>query len=150
MTKIELPPIVKKFIDEKVICMEIPLLPCLYQNFEKMQEGYRYDPIKQCLLITDKPRSWGNSWYVIAQNALGDPFFVDINEENYPVYTAKHGMRGWKPIKISESIFQFFEILNKITNMNLTFPCSLSFLSDIIDLDNEFWMEVNEFCQEDE
>ena len=63
MTKIELPPIVKKFIDEKIICMEIPLLPCLYQNFEKMQEGYRYDPIKQCLLITDKPGSWGNGWY---------------------------------------------------------------------------------------
>lgn len=146
----EIPPIIKKFIDDKIVCPEIPLLPCIYGDFEKMQIGYRWNPIQKCSLVTNKPGGWKENWYVIAQNALGDPFFVDFTDKKYPVYTATHGMGDWNAIKIAESIVEFSKILNKIVGMNLIFPCSLTFLEGIIDLENEFWIEVNEVCQGDQ
>ena len=85
---------------------------------------------------------------MIAQNELRDPFFVDFHTENYPVYTAIHGTGGWKALKVSDSIYRFVEILNKINSVDLTFPCTLDFLSDMVDLKSEFWIEVNENCQE--
>lgn len=51
-------------------------------------------------------------------------------------------------MKVSDSIYRFVEILNKINSVDLTFPCALDFLSDMVDLKSEFWIEVNENCQE--
>lgn len=51
-------------------------------------------------------------------------------------------------MKVSDSIYRFVEILNKINSVDLTFPCTLDFLSDMVDLKSEFWIEVNENCQE--
>lgn len=144
---LKIPSVIENFIKMK-IHTKIPLLPCIYEDFEKMQIGYRWNPVQQCTLITNNTGSWQENWYVIAQNELGDPFFVDFTTENYPVYTAIHGRGGWKAFKVSDSICQFTEILNKINNTELTFPCSLNFLNDIIDLKSEFWIEVNESCQE--
>ena len=146
----KIPPIIDRFINAKIVCNQIPLLPCVYGDFEKMQMGYRWNPVQQCSLVTDKPGGWKESWYVIAQNVFGDPFFVDFNIENYPVYTATHGKGIWTEIKVTESIIQFIEILTTINEVDITFPCSLEFLSGMIDLDNEFWTEVSEACQEDE
>ncbi len=143
----QIPSVIESFIEMK-IHTQVPLLPCVYGDFDKMQMGYRWNPIQNCTLITKHTGSWQESWYVIAQNELGDPFFVDFKEENYPVYTATHGTRGWKALKVSDSICQFTEILNKINSEDLTFPCSLDFLSDVVDLESEFWIEVNENCQE--
>ena len=113
-----------------------------------MQIGYRWDPVQQRTLITDDIGSWQENWYVIAQNELGDPFFTDFTTENYPVYTAIHGRGVWKPLKVSDNICQFAEVLNKINSTNLNFPCSLDFLNDIVDLKSDFWCEVNESCKE--
>lgn len=68
----------------------------------------------------------------------------------YPVYTAIHGRGDWKPLKVSDNICQFAEVLNKINSTNLNFPCSLGFLNDIVDLKSGFWCEVNESCKEAE
>ena len=45
---------------------------------------------------------------------------------------------------------RILSILNKneINSVDLTFPCSLNFLNDIVDLKSEFWLEVNENYQE--
>lgn len=144
---LKIPFVIEKFIEAK-ICTQVPLLPCTYGDFEKMQMGYRWYPVQNRTLITKHNGSWQESWYVIAQNELGDPFFVDFNIENYPVYTAIHGTGGWKALKVSDSIYRFVEILNKINSVDLTFPCTLDFLSDMVDLKSEFWIEVNENCQE--
>lgn len=143
---LKIPAIIESFIEAKMHT-QIPLLPCVYEDFEKMQIGYRWDSAQKTL-ITNNTGSWQESWYVIAKNALGDPFFVDFNAENYPVYTAIHGIGRWKALKVSDSIYNFIEILDKINSVHLTFPCSLDFLNDIVDLQNDFWIEVNESCQE--
>lgn len=142
----KMPTVIEGFIEAK-IHTQIPLLPCVYEDFEKMQIGYHWDSAQKTL-ITNNTGSWQESWYVIAQNALGDPFFVDFNAENYPVYTAIHGIDRWKALKVSDSIYNFIEILDKINSVHLTFPCSLDFLNDVVDLQNDFWIEVNESCQE--
>ena len=105
-------------------------------------------PFSKKTLITNDTGSWKESWFVIAQNELGDPFFVDLKEENSPVYTAIHGTGEWKVLKVSDSICQFTEILNEINSVDLTLSCSLDFLNDLVDLKSEFWLEVNENCQE--
>lgn len=51
-------------------------------------------------------------------------------------------------MKVSDSIYRFMEILNKISSVDLTFPVLWIFLSDMVDLNSEFWFEVNENCQE--
>lgn len=147
MDHIKVPLDIEHFIESK-IHTQVPLLPCVYGEFEKMQLGYRWDPVRQCTLITNHAGSWQENWYVIAQNELGDPFFVDFKTEEHVVYTAIHGRGGWKALKVSDSIRQFTEILHLLNRMDLTFPCSLDFLDDLVDLKSEFWMEVNESCQE--
>jgi hypothetical protein len=144
---LKIPPVVEDFIKAKIYT-RVPLLPCVYGDFESMQIGYRWDPVQQRTLITDDIGSWQENWYVIAQNELGDPFFTDFTTENYPVYTAIHGRGVWKPLKVSDNICQFAEVLNKINSTNLNFPCSLDFLNDIVDLKSDFWCEVNESCKE--
>lgn len=148
MEKIKLPAIIEDFIAEKIIT-NVPLLPCVYDDFEKMQLGYRINPLTQKTLIdNDTTTGWQAHWYVIAQNELGDPFFVDLAIKNYPVYTAVHGRGGWKAIEVSENLKTFKEVLNRINQEALTFPCNLNFLGERIDLESEFWFEVNESCQE--
>lgn len=100
---LKIPAIIESFIEAKMHT-QIPLLPCVYEDFEKMQIGYRWDSAQKTL-ITNNTGSWKESWYVIAQNALGDPFFVDFDAENYPVYTAIHGIGRWKALKVSDSIY---------------------------------------------
>ena len=39
---------------------------------------------------------------------------------------------------------------NEINSVGLTFPYSLNFFNDIVDLKSEFSLEVNENCQESE
>lgn len=147
---VEIPSIVQEFVEKKIVCTEIPLLPCVYGAFEQMQMGYRWNPVEQCSLINEASGGWRESWYVIAQNALGDPFFVDFNMENYPVYVAIHGKGHWNAVEVSENLARFTEILQMINGTNLIFPCDLEFLNGWIDPENEFWKEVEEACQEEE
>ncbi|WP_261791375.1 hypothetical protein [Fusobacterium necrophorum] len=78
---LKIPSVIENFIKMK-IHTKIPLLPCIYEDFEKMQIGYRWNPVQQCTLITNNIGSWQENWYIIAQNELGDPFFVDFTTEN--------------------------------------------------------------------
>jgi len=57
-------------------------------ELNKSQIGYSVDKAGKTLVDT-AIGNWQGSWMVIAQDTeLGDPYFVDINDENLAVYTA--------------------------------------------------------------
>lgn len=120
-------------------------LPQSYANlydFNKIQEGYRYNAMTDESFVSDQPGKWQNSWYVIAQNEMEDPYFVNFEEENlgFPVYFAYHGSGKWKAIKVASGIEQFAEILAELNA--LTPPCTIDFLSHKVEISNEFWSEM--------
>ncbi len=59
------------------------------------------------------------SWLVIGYEELcGDPFFVDLNEKELPVFTAAHGEGAWNPLLIASSFIGFIECLNEIRRIS--------------------------------
>lgn len=80
-------------------------------NFDKAQLGYRTHPDGHDL-TGDSAGSWKDSWYVVGRDTVvGDPFFVDLNAENLPVYTAMHGTGSWEPSLVSSSLAGFMSAL---------------------------------------
>lgn len=140
---------IKEFIEARMICDETPMLPSIYGDFETMQEGYRFNPVEGCSLITGSPGAWEEGWYVIGQNALGDPFFVDISSEGCPVFTAMHGAGSWRPIRLADSLAKFIDLFKKISELDWTNPESLTILDTLVDTENEFWMEFRESMEEE-
>ena len=39
----------------------------------------------------------------------GDPLFIDIANEDYPVFTAEHGMGEWDALEMYDSLEEFVE-----------------------------------------
>lgn len=73
-------------------------------EFEEGQLGYIVDPDNNSLM-GDAEGDWKDSWFVIGYDEdLGDPIFVDVSKNKYPVYTAEHGMGEWEPILLFESV----------------------------------------------
>ena len=80
---------------------------------EEAQIGYSIDPDGRSL-VSDEEGSWKDNWVVIGyEDLIGDPIFVDVGVEGYPVYTAMHGTGSWNPILIARSI-RFSEALGII------------------------------------
>ena len=51
---------------------------------------------------------WRASWLVIGHDGLvGDPIFVDIAEDGFPVCTAAHGQGRWDPQRVADSFQRF-------------------------------------------
>ncbi|RYG67356.1 hypothetical protein EON80_13740 [bacterium] len=72
------------------------------------QQGYSVGP-GGVSLVGDEEGDWQESWLVIGDEDLaGDPIFVDLAEEELPVYTARHGEGAWEPLLIAESFIKFF------------------------------------------
>lgn len=142
--KIVIPKLINKFLKKKIKC-KMYYLPQNYpklSGFNKFQEGYRYHAMTNESFTSDKPGEWQNSWYVIAQNEMDDPYFVNFEEENlgFPVYFAGHGCGKWNAIKVTSGIEQFAEILVELNA--LTPPCTIDFLSNRVDISNEFWSQL--------
>ena len=58
---------------------------------------------------------WKASWLVIGhETSMGDPIFIDIEEEEFPVYIAPHGEGSWSPTQIAPSAGAFFAILSRL------------------------------------
>ncbi|PFH90579.1 hypothetical protein [Bacillus sp. AFS088145] len=56
-------------------------------------------------LCGDGIGDWKEKWIVIGYEEMcGDPVFVDVDHDNYPIYTAMHGDGDWDPILILKSI----------------------------------------------
>lgn len=69
-------------------------------ELEKGQIGYRYDKHKNSL-ISKEHGKWKDEWIVIGcETDMGDPVFVNIDDDAYPVYTAERGTEVWQPVHI--------------------------------------------------
>jgi hypothetical protein len=78
------------------------------EELEAVQQGYGIVP-------TGSKTDWRNEWIVIGNEGLcGDPIFIDTSDENYPVYTAGHGMGEWTPQLIASSFSNFVQTLNRL------------------------------------
>lgn len=59
------------------------------EEIEEGQLGYSFDEEGQSL-VGNEEGDWKEGWIVIGIDSyLGDPIFVDSNDENCPVYTAR-------------------------------------------------------------
>ena len=78
-------------------------------EFEEEQLGYREDEEGNSF-VGNNEGDWKESWFVIGcDEDLGDPIFVDINNKNYPVLTAEHGMGEWEPSVLYDSLEEFIK-----------------------------------------
>jgi hypothetical protein len=88
------------------------------QNIAELQIGYSYDNTGKSL--TDHTKgSWNDKWVVIATDQLGDPIFVDSSSSQLTVYSAAHGEGAWEPYIISDSLFEFKEIVGLLQKMSI-------------------------------
>jgi hypothetical protein len=56
---------------------------------------------------------WQPSWVVIARDTeLGDPYFVDVRQGDFPVYTAFLGESGWETEIVATSLLGFVNCMN--------------------------------------
>ncbi|KEK23112.1 hypothetical protein [Bacillus gaemokensis] len=76
-------------------------------EFEEGQLGYSIGKDNESLIGNEKG-DWQDSWFVIGyEEVMGDPFFVDVKDVKFPVYTAEHGMGEWEPLLHSDSLEEF-------------------------------------------
>ncbi|PFD98369.1 hypothetical protein COE15_21500 [Bacillus cereus] len=81
-------------------------------DFEEGQLGYRVGGLENESLIGNEKGDWKESWFVIGyEELMGDPFFVDVKDIDFPVYTAEHGMGEWEPLLHSDSLKEFLSVL---------------------------------------
>ncbi|WP_085297066.1 hypothetical protein [Cognaticolwellia mytili] len=56
---------------------------------------------------------WQASWLIIARDTeLGDPYFIDASQAEYPVYTAFLGESGWEVELVATSLLGFIHCMN--------------------------------------
>ncbi len=80
-------------------------------EIEEGQLGYSLDD-KGNSLVGNTEGDWKETWYVIGfDEDLGDPIFVDITNENYPIMTAMHGEGEWDP-EVMFSLKEFLDYLS--------------------------------------
>ncbi|WP_051613999.1 SMI1/KNR4 family protein [Paenibacillus sp. UNC217MF] len=149
----ELPKQLVDFINLDICFDYIGMLPAYYadiNDFNKMQEGYRFNSLSGEFFVSDKNGDWQEGWYVFAVNTMDDPFYIDFTQKDigFPVYYSYHGTGKWVPIKIADTLEQFEQKLRVLKSKDLEDPFDLSELSLEIDLNNAFWDEVNGTCKE--
>jgi hypothetical protein len=84
-------------------------------ELNKAQVGFSVDE-KGKSLVDNTECSWQNSWLVIAQDTeLGDPYFVDLNDDNLAVYTAlAEEENQWQATLVASSLSGFAQCLSLI------------------------------------
>lgn len=93
--------------EEKTISVSFHLIS--RDEFEDGQLGYREDEEGNSF-VGNNEGDWKESWFVIGYDEdLGDPIFVDINNKNYPILTAEHGMGEWEPSVLYDSLEDFIK-----------------------------------------
>lgn len=77
-------------------------------ELEVAQQGYSIVPDGD---TTD----WRDEWVVIGhEGSMGDPIFIDTDVDDFPVYTAAHGMGEWSPQLIAFTFRHFIQILQQL------------------------------------
>lgn len=83
-------------------------------ELNEAQQGYSITESGEAL-TGDYEGAWKSNWLVIARDELlGDPLFVDLDEEDLPVYIAEHGEGAWSPIIVSSSFNGFIQALEEV------------------------------------
>jgi len=68
-------------------------------------------------LASAEQGSWQVSWQVFARDTeLGDPYFVDTNQLNLPVYTGFLGDKGWEAEQVATSLASYVDCINLLFN----------------------------------
>jgi len=79
----------------------VPELDAAQQDYGVLSEG--------------EASEWRAEWTVIGhEGRCGDPIFIDTDDEDYPVYTAEHGMGEWNPRLIAFTFSHFVQILQRL------------------------------------
>ncbi|MGE6348867.1 hypothetical protein ACQKIY_16465 [Bacillus mycoides] len=79
------------------------------EEIEEGQLGYSFDEEGKSL-VGNEEGDWKEGWIVIGIDSyLGDPIFVDSNDEKCPVYAAMHGEGDWEPECIAKRIEDVIE-----------------------------------------
>ncbi len=89
---------------------------CVYcvDELEEAQVGYSVDS-SGASLIDGEPGSWQRKWVVIGyEEGCGDPIFIDVEADGFPVYTAIHGSGSWEPALIAVGLRNFATTMKKI------------------------------------
>jgi hypothetical protein len=66
-------------------------------------------------LVGSEPGDWKSTWLVIATEDLaGDPIFIDLTGDEFPVFTAPHGEGTWEPELLATSLQAFGKALREV------------------------------------
>jgi hypothetical protein len=69
-------------------------------------------------LTGDQDGDWLQKWIVIGYEDLcGDPIFIDISVDEFPVYTAIHGEGSWNAKRVAVSLEAFGRALLSVANI---------------------------------
>ncbi|MBK9163837.1 MAG: SMI1/KNR4 family protein [Acidobacteria bacterium] len=83
------------------------------------QLGYSVDPDGRSLAGSN-PGDWKDGWTVIGYDErCGDPIFVDLNSEGFPVFTAVHGLGEWTPKQIGDTLESFRKCVDEISAISI-------------------------------
>jgi len=91
-------------------------------------------------LVGEADGDWKKNWLVIGYESLcGDPLFTDIETENFPVFTAIHGVGSWDKKIIADNFVSFIKSLEIAAKCKTAESCfeeikTLNKMSDF-----EFW-----------
>lgn len=62
---------------------------------------------------------WRANWIVFGcDTSVGDPYFVDVDDPNLPVFTAMHGAGAWEPEAVSGSLEAFLGCLKYLKTVS--------------------------------
>ncbi len=141
-----IPPEIEAFIRQEIVVGNM-CLPDHYpkaDNFEKFQDGYRYNAVTGEQLTGTQAGDFQPTWYLIAANYFDDPFYVDFSEgeTGFPVYFSYHGAGTWTPLRIAATLLEFTALLTKLAATKDDRDASLRTLRNIANVKNEFWQEV--------
>jgi hypothetical protein len=87
-------------------------------DLKSLQIGYSVSTEGKSL-AGDKEGDWLKAWIVIAvESACGDPIFIDVSKEGFPVYTAMHGEGTWEAKNIAVSLLAFGRALSALAEVS--------------------------------
>src|SRR2546425_11908202 len=85
---------------------------------EEAQLGYSVGNAGE-ILAGENEGDWKSNWLVIGmEDLIGDPIFVDLNNQELPVFTAAHGEGAWNPKLIASSFEVFIKVMEEIERIS--------------------------------
>ncbi len=88
-------------------------------EFAEGQRGYSNNP-EGAPLVSSEVGGWEAGWTVIGyEESCGDPIFIDVNANGFPVFTAMHGMGTWAPKRIADTLESLRQIIDEFAKLSV-------------------------------